>query len=100
MELEREHTRVIRRLAIKAYQVANESDDKPSDVDLKILGFWWSAKAIYDEIIKLDEERYAAVPVLQVPPSVDATTYYNEAGEVREPDDRMPNMRASICNVD
>ena len=54
---ESELTRVLRRLAIKSYQVTFPEEDDPTDLDLHANQDWAKAVAVYKELMKIDEER-------------------------------------------
>lgn len=59
---EREYKKILRRLAIAAWRVGqpmSKRNDTPSDADLAGSLSTARAKAVYDEIIKIDEERCA-----------------------------------------
>lgn len=57
--MERELTKVIRRLAVASYHVRNSADTDPMDIDLHADNDWARAEAVYRELIKIDEERQA-----------------------------------------
>lgn len=54
--MERELTKVIRRLATASFNVRNK-DIEPSDIDLHADNDWARAEAVYRELIKIDQER-------------------------------------------
>ncbi len=55
--MEREHTKVIRRLATASFNVRNKEYDEVTDIDLHADNDWARAEAVYRELIKIDEER-------------------------------------------
>lgn len=58
--MEREHTKLIRRLATACWHVGRPANsNQPSDADLHGSLAWRRAQAVYRELNKIDEERYA-----------------------------------------
>lgn len=55
--MEREHTKVIRRLAIASFNVRNSDIEDPSDIDLHADNDWARAQAVYRELNKIEDER-------------------------------------------
>lgn len=57
--MEREYTKVIRRLALASFKAHTKdyNEDSVTDIDLHADNDWARAEAMYKELNKIDEER-------------------------------------------
>lgn len=100
--MEREHTKVMSRLA-HAARLAHRRSGKHRPAYLAADAYEAIARGVYKELIMIDEERVngtqpLSVLQLQLPLGTAADSAAER--EVSEPDGRLPDVRVDICNLD
>ena len=99
---EREHTKVMRRLAHAARLAHRRSGERRPEY-LQQDAYDAIARGVYKELIMIDEERVNGtqpLPVLQMQLPLGTTSDSGEEREDSKPDGRLPDVRVDICNLD
>lgn len=101
--MERELTRVIRRLATAAWRVTSKhpSMQNPTDAILKAHFYWQKTEAVYRELLKIDEERHARpLPMPTVQPRMENADNSAPAGYYGQSNGRMSYVLFPLREMD